>query len=68
MKKINAKLLEIEKEIVGEVARGESTTRENLQITQHKSVRWAERTPNWSILCFTICRFFLYEVSIAKHS
>ena len=27
-----------------------NTTWENLQIAKHKSVRWAERTPNWFVL------------------
>ena len=27
---------------------------ESLQITKHKLVQWAERTPNW--LCFALCR------------
>ena len=26
-------------------------TWENLQIARHKSVRWAERTPSWFVLC-----------------
>ena len=29
---------------------GINTTRENLQIEKHKSVRWAERTPSWFVL------------------
>ena len=33
------KLLEIEKKIVREVARGDNLTWENLQIAKHKSVR-----------------------------
>ena len=56
------KLLEIEKEIVREVARawGGSCVRwlevinltwENLQIAKHKSVRWTERTSSWFVLC-----------------
>ena len=32
-------------------ARGINTTRENLQIEKHKSVRWAKRTPSWFVLC-----------------
>ena len=32
-------------------ARGINTTRENLQIAKHKSVRWAKRTPSWFVLC-----------------
>ena len=29
----------------------------SLQFEKHKSVRWAERTPSWLILCLSICRF-----------
>ena len=32
-------------------AQGINTTRENLQLTKHKSVRWAKRMPSWFVLC-----------------
>ena len=44
--------LEIGKEIVGEVARGEiCRVTETLQISIHKSVWWVEQTPYWFVLC-----------------
>ena len=50
--------IQVEKEIVREVvrARGINTTWENLHITKHKSVRWAEHK-RLTDLCFVIRRF-----------
>ena len=54
------KLLEIEKEIVREVALGViNLTWENLQIAKHKSGRRSFSLADWFVLCraFAICRF-----------
>ena len=54
MNQINQKLLEIEKEIVREVARGVGVinlTWENLQIAKHKSGRRSFSLADWFVLC-----------------
>ena len=51
-KKINTKTIGNRKrDCAWGCARGINTTRENLQIAKHKSVRWSKRTPSWFVLC-----------------
>ena len=48
---LNQKLLEIEKEIVNEVGRGEKYYLKILQIEKHKSVKACFSSANWFVLC-----------------